>query len=146
MVLAVIILTASAAFFDLKNGRIPNRLNLAGIFSGFVLSLIRAGPGGLPDTVTAVAVMFVITFLLFLTHALRGGDGKLLCAVSAILGLTAASRILFTAMLLSIPAGLRIRHETSKSPTTIRFAVPVFFSVLLWIWQVYAGKEVHLLS
>ena len=132
MVLAVIILTALAAFFDLKDGKIPNALNLAGIFTGFVLSLIRAGPGGLPYTLCSVAVMFFITFLLFLTHALRGGDGKLLCATSAILGLMPGCRILLTAMVLSIPAGLIKKAETSQSQTTIHFAVPVFFSVLLW--------------
>ena len=103
MVLAVIILTSLAAFFDLKDGKIPNALNLAGIFTGLILSLVRAGPGGLPDTLCGVTVMFFITFLLFLTHALRGGDGKLLCAISAILGLIPGCRILFTAMVISIP-------------------------------------------
>ena len=133
MVLAVYILTALAAVFDIKDSRIPNALNLAGIITGLVLGFARAGPGGLLGTCSDTAAMFFITFLLFLTHALRGGDGKLLCAISAILGLTCGCRILFTAMVISVPAGLIRKTETSKSPITIRFAVPVFLSTLLWL-------------
>ncbi len=131
--MTLIALTALAAVFDLKEERIPNVLNLAGILAGFILRLYRAGPGGLPAVVTDTAAMFMITFLLFLTHALRGGDGKLLCAISAIQGLIPGCRILFTALVLSIPAGLIKRFETDNSPTTIHFALPVFLSVLLWL-------------
>ena len=131
--LAAIILTVLAAVFDLKDERIPNELNLAGIFTGLIIRLIRAGPGGLPAAGLSVAAMFTITFLLFLTHALRGGDGKLLCAISAIMGLVPGCRILITALVISVPAGLIKRIVTSKSPTTIHFAVPVFISVLLWL-------------
>ena len=130
--MTVIILTALATLFDLKEERIPNALNLAGILCGFILRLYRAGPGGLPGVLSDISAMFFITFLLFLTHALRGGDGKLLCAISAIQGLIPGCRILFTALVISIPAGLIKRHETTNSPTTIHFALPVFLSALLW--------------
>jgi Flp pilus assembly protein protease CpaA len=131
--LTVIALTALATVFDLKDGRIPNALNLTGILAGFILRLYRAGPGGLPGVVTDTTAMFMITFLLFLTHALRGGDGKLLCAISAILGLIPGCRILLTALVISIPAGLIKKPEAENSPTTIHFALPVFLSALIWL-------------
>ena len=133
MVPALIILTALAAVSDLGDEKIPNALNLAGILAGLCLSFIRAGPGGLLSVCRDCTAMFCITFLLFLTHALRGGDGKLLCAISAIMGLTYGCRVLVTALVISVPAGLIKKTETGNSPTTIHFAVPVFLSALLWV-------------
>ena len=131
----VICLATLAVAADLKTDRIPNELTFSGICIGLLLAFLRAGPCGLLSATGSVLAMFVITFLIFLTNALKGGDGKLLCAVSAILGLNDGLKILFLAMIISVPLGLVIHlvKNRGKTISALKQSIKLHFSVPLLI-------------
>lgn len=81
------VLLVLAVWFDVKQRRIPNWLTMAGVVSALVfrsfigLDAMESGLGG-------VAVGLSLGLLLFAIGAMGAGDGKLLAAVGACLGLS----------------------------------------------------------
>ena len=102
------------------------------------IALERAGPSGLIGVMKDVVLMFLVTFLLFCLRALRGGDGKLLCALAALLGLQTAATILLYSLFLAVMIGAgKILRETKqkrkrKGPTGIHYSVPILCSVIIY--------------
>ena len=138
--LAVLIscLLVIAVTADLMTDKIPNALTLTGLTAGMLIALERAGPSGLIGVMKDVVLMFLVTFLLFRLRALRGGDGKLLCALAALLGLQTAATILLCSLFLAVMIGAgKILRETKqkrkrKGPTGIHYSVPILCSVILY--------------
>ncbi|MBR1470003.1 MAG: prepilin peptidase [Lachnospiraceae bacterium] len=131
-------LLVTAVTADLMTDRIPNALTVTGMAAGFLYAFARAGPPALLPVLGDVFVMFLVTFLLFALRALRGGDGKLLCALSALLGIHDCFRILFYSMLFALLIGggkciLQIRKEKKitwppKRLTKIHYSVPILLA------------------
>ena len=144
-VLIACLLTTSVTA-DLMTDKIPNALTLTGLTAGMLIALERAGPSGLIIVMKDVVVMFLVTFLLFRFRALRGGDGKLLCALAALLGLQTAATILLYSLFLAVVfgAGKILREEIQitkrikkqkrkrKGPTGIHYSVPILCSTLIY--------------
>ena len=80
-----IALMVVAAGTDLRTGRIPNKLTGAGMAAAFVL-LAPSGPAALWGGVAGAALVFALTFPLFMMRAMGGGDVKLLTVAGAFLG------------------------------------------------------------
>ena len=89
-VLTAVVLTA--AVFDWRTERIPNRLlgpailigfALAAIF-GFIHSGVSGSLGGFTSSFLAMLAGFIPMFLIFMAGGLGGGDVKLMAAVGAI--------------------------------------------------------------
>ena len=136
MSVLAIITSAIAVITDLKSDKIPNILTIAALIIGIILRIMINGAGEVGKIVIDVAVVFAITFVLFLIKALRGGDGKLLCAISAMLGLPAAAMILFGALVLAAVVGCIKMIFTKRkllSKTMIHFSVPMACSVILYV-------------
>jgi prepilin peptidase CpaA len=74
------------AAFDLRERRIPNVLNLAGVVIGLGLQLAVDGVHGFFAGVSGFAVGFAILFLPFVAGMVGGGDVKFVAAVGAFLG------------------------------------------------------------
>ena len=136
-VLIACLLTTSVTA-DLMTDKIPNALTLTGLTAGMLIALERAGPSGLIGVMKDVVLMFLVTFLLFRLRALRGGDGKLLCALAALLGLQTAATILLYSLFLAVMIGVgKILRETKqkrkrKGPTGIHYSVPILCSVIIY--------------
>ena len=136
-VLIACLLTTSVTA-DLMTDKIPNALTLTGLTAGMLIALERAGPSGLIGVMKDVVLMFLVTFLLFCLRALRGGDGKLLCALAALLGLQTAATILLYSLFLAVMIGAgKILRETKqkrkrKGPTGIHYSVPILCSVIIY--------------
>ncbi len=136
-VLIACLLTTSVTA-DLMTDKIPNALTLTGLTAGMLIALERAGPSGLIGVMKDVVLMFLVTFLLFCLRALRGGDGKLLCALTALLGLQTAATILLYSLFLAVMIGAgKILRETKqkrkrKGPTGIHYSVPILCSVIIY--------------
>ena len=136
-VLIACLLTTSVTA-DLMTDKIPNALTLTGLTAGMLIALERAGPSGLIGVMKDVVLMFLVTFLLFRLRALRGGDGKLLCALAALLGLQTAATILLYSLFLAVMIGAgKILRETKqkrkrKGPTGIHYSVPILCSVIIY--------------
>ncbi|WP_459558224.1 A24 family peptidase [Lacunimicrobium album] len=79
-------LTALAAFWDLKERRIPNWLTLPVFGAGWVYQLWFNGLGGLADGGLGFLVGFGTLFVLWMVGGGGGGDVKLMGALSVWLG------------------------------------------------------------
>ena len=85
MIVALIFMVIVAAY-DLRERRIPNQLNLAGLLVGLTLQLALGGVHGFLLGVSGFAVGFAILFLPFAAGMVGGGDVKFVAAAGAYLG------------------------------------------------------------
>lgn len=138
---------------DLMTDRIPNALTATGLTAGLLLSLERAGPPGLSAVMRDVMIMFFLTFLLFRLRAMRGGDGKLLCALTALLGIqTGITILLYSMLLVSVyGAGMllwrgwkRKKEKGNGRPgmrlrmrTKIHYSVPIMLASLVCMMKIF---------
>ena len=94
LLIAALILTATAAVTDLRTGLIPNRLVLVGLSIGLLgnlaLGYAMSGSAGiLPGLIQCLGGMLAcapIPLFLFLVRGLAGGDVKLFLALGSLLG------------------------------------------------------------
>lgn len=95
----LVLVCAAAAWFDVRENRIPNVLTLGTLI--LALALRAAGQAGLVDGLAGAGIAFGIALPFFLVGGLGGGDAKLLAAVGALVGL---DRV-FTALFLTAVVG-----------------------------------------
>jgi len=139
LAVAVCFVTLAVAF-DLKTDRIPNALNLTGLTAGLFMTFMRAGPTGLLPCIRGIALMFAATFLLYRLRAMRGGDGKMLCALSAVFGEIGGFRILLWSLVSASVIGLpQIMKKKKGDRTKIHCSLPIAFGVMLYLAN-YGGE------
>jgi prepilin peptidase CpaA len=90
-----------AVAWDLRQGRIPNRLTYGSLALGFVLRAILVGWRGALDGLIAGLVCGGVFFLLFLVRGMGAGDVKLMTAI----GMWAGLRHVVAIMLVTAIAG-----------------------------------------
>lgn len=83
---ALMILVTMAAWFDLRERRIPNSLNAAGAVLGLVLHTQASGLPGLWFSVRGLLLALCVYFVLFALRAMGAGDVKLQAAVGSMTG------------------------------------------------------------
>lgn len=83
----LVLLAAGAVWFDLREGRIPNGLILAGLGAGFVWQTIARGPAGILFFLGGVGLPVVFLWGLFFFRMIGAGDIKLLAAAGGLLGI-----------------------------------------------------------
>lgn len=81
--LMVAALLVRAVYTDRKEGKIKNRLLLAGFVSGLLFSYLNDGTKGVLDSLRAMGIIFLALFFLFLIKGLGAGDIKLFCVLAA---------------------------------------------------------------
>src|SRR5215471_9472491 len=81
-------LAFTAAFFDVKQRRIPNWLTYPGMVSGLVLRGFLFGWKGLIGAVEGFLLLGGIMFLFYAVRAMGAGDVKLMAAVGSLVGPT----------------------------------------------------------
>ena len=74
------------AWFDVTSARIPNRLTYPAILTALVLRFGLLGWRGLREGLGGMLLCGGAFFLLFIVHAMGGGDVKLMAAVGAWVG------------------------------------------------------------
>jgi prepilin peptidase CpaA len=90
-----------AVAWDLRQGRIPNRLTYGSLVLGLVLRVILGGWRGALDGLMAGLVGGGVFFLLFLVRGMGAGDVKLMTAI----GMWAGLRHVVAIMLVTAIAG-----------------------------------------
>jgi len=81
----VSIMVCTAAWWDLKEGRLPNAITVTGLAAAFILRA-PLGVESLLQGVGGFALAFGVSVVLYALRAIGGGDVKLLAAVGAFLG------------------------------------------------------------
>lgn len=137
MIAVAVCFVAIAVAFDLKTDHIPNALNVTGLAAGLLAACERAGPAGLLASCKAVALMFLAAFALYVLRAMRGGDGKMLCALSAMFGGDIAFRILLAALasaaIIGLPGFLaRQRGDRTKIHCSVPIAIGTALNLLFY--------------
>ena len=168
MIGAALIVSAVAAVYDTRTGRIPNWLSLPPLVAAPFVYLALGGPLALAQSLVGLLAGGIVPFLLFHKDAAGGGDVKLLAAIGALTGasfaieaqmiaFTAAAlyalvitaktgmlkRLLTNAALLALsplsPRAKRARR-TETVLTPIRLGLPIFVGVMLSAWLA-AGSQ-----
>ena len=125
-------LQAAVIVLDGFTGKIPNVLVLAGLLNGCFCQMLRAGPTGLWQAVTAVLAIFVLSYSLYLLHGLGAGDIKLYCVIASYLGFFTAAKIVLASLFAGAILGIIhriIRKEKRKfcfSPAILLSAVCIY--------------------
>ena len=139
MLAVTVCFIALATAFDLKTDRIPNALNLTGLTAGLLMAYGRAGPAGLLTDVKGVMVMFLASFALFVIRAMRGGDGKMLCAVAALVGSSHGIRILLYALVIAAVLGLpKWFRRKPGDRTELHCSIPIALATGIYL-TIYGG-------
>ncbi len=86
LVVAMVVFTAVAAAWDLREKRIPNKLTLPMFFAGWVYQIAFHGWAGVLDGLAGFAIGFGILFVLWFIGGGGGGDVKLMGAMSVWMG------------------------------------------------------------
>ncbi|MCP4444751.1 MAG: prepilin peptidase [Myxococcales bacterium] len=111
--IAMIIVTAIAAFTDTRTGLIPNWLTSPTIVLGPVYALLSPSHDPLASAL-AVVVVGLVPFAMYWMQALGGGDVKLFAGVGGLAGITLGLEVLLyslgVAMVLAIVTMARQGH------------------------------------
>jgi prepilin peptidase CpaA len=83
---AAILVTALAAGWDYRTGRIPNWITAPPMLAAPLGYGVAAGVWGVVIAVGGLLVCALVPYVLFRTGAMGGGDVKLLAALGALLG------------------------------------------------------------
>ncbi len=89
--LAAAVVCAAASAWDVRTGRIPNRLTFGAAAVAIVFRFVTGGPSGAGDAVLGWLVGAAVFFPICALGGMGAGDVKLLAAVGAWLGPSAAA-------------------------------------------------------
>lgn len=84
--LIVVLFIVIALFFDLKERRIPNLLNLIGVIIGFLYNIINLSVDGLLFSIKGLFIGFSLMLTLYIISAVGAGDVKLFTALGVLMG------------------------------------------------------------
>ncbi|QDT56150.1 Type IV leader peptidase family protein [Caulifigura coniformis] len=159
LVVAMVVFTAVAAAWDLREKRIPNKLTLPMFFAGWIYQIAFHGWAGVLDGLAGFAIGFGVLFVLWFIGGGGGGDVKLMGAMSVWMGFQMTLLVLVTStaavVLLTMGAvvwgilnrGMRKTQERLKAKAgetraqkQARRILPYAVPVALATWLVLAWK------
>ena len=86
LLVTMVVFTAVAAGWDLREKRIPNKLTLPMFFAGWIYQIAFHGWAGVLDGLAGFAIGFGVLFVLWFIGGGGGGDVKLMGAMSVWMG------------------------------------------------------------
>ena len=144
MKLAALLLAAAAAFFDLRTGKIPNRLTFSGLGAGIVLSCILFPGGafqGLLGSLLGAGLPFLLLFLPFCLRMIGAGDVKLLMALGALALWPGILRLLFWTLIFGSVISLGIMAGRTGILPRIRYFVGYMRGLFAGIVEPYRQAD-----
>ena len=93
--LSAVVVALCAAFTDVKERRISNRLTYSAVVAGFVLQAMLHGLNGLVLSLGGAALFGGVFMLFYIVRAMGAGDVKLAAALGSIVGFSATRPLMF---------------------------------------------------
>ncbi|MDD5602938.1 MAG: A24 family peptidase [Eubacteriales bacterium] len=109
----VIVFYTSALVYEIKTGKISNRLIIAAVSAGLLLSVLEDGLNGMLSCVNGILLPGAVLFVLYYFNALGAGGAKLIAASGAIMGRYFALRL--TVLSFAAAAVMALCHELIKN-------------------------------
>jgi Flp pilus assembly protein protease CpaA len=127
-----------AAVVDIRSRRVPNWLTVPLLVSGFVVSGVVGGAGGLVSALGACFVLALPYVVLFLVGGGGAGDAKMMGAVGAWLGLEAGAVVLVCVAGIGGLLGLfrMVAHRDRR-----RLFGNLMASLYVWVVTLCMGKS-----
>ncbi|MFT3982660.1 MAG: prepilin peptidase [Lachnospiraceae bacterium] len=128
-----------AAVMDLEYCQVKNWLITAGLLIGLAFQVSDSGAQGLLIGLAGIAVPVICLGIFFSSHLLGAGDIKLFCVIGSFIGPMKLLYCIGAAFLLGgVMAALKLLIcDKKEGRISIRFAVPILFSVLLQQGGIY---------
>ena len=130
LIIALLLLTATAAWFDFRTRRIPNWLCLAGCIAGISLNASLSSLAGLRFAGLGLGLGFALYFPLWLLGARGAGDAKLLAAAGAIVGPANTLGLFVLAALIGGVVALALILLRGATKTTLRNVGTILISLV----------------
>lgn len=123
-----------AALMDFISFQVKNWLIVVGTISGLVFCTYQEGMGGFITSLAGAVLPLLCLWVFFLAHLLGAGDIKLLCAIGSFLGPEKILYCMGAAILIGglFSAARLLLYDREERKNTIRFAIPIFLSVVLY--------------
>ena len=108
-----------AAFHDVRERRIPNRLTAPGIVTGLILHLIFGGVAQLGLSLLSGLIAGTIFLLFYLAGGMGAGDVKLITAVGSIVGISFLRDVLLATVIVGAVFALVLALARGRMRQTI---------------------------
>ncbi len=139
--LILISITCIAAGMDLIHFKVKNWLIIIGALTGILLQMISSGLEGVVISMAGITVPIICLGIFFLLHLFGAGDIKLFCVIGSFLGPIKVLYCIGAAILIGGVFGaiklVFYEKEKDANEVKIRFAIPIFLSLLLYQGGVY---------
>jgi prepilin peptidase CpaA len=119
IIVALLVVAALGAVWDLRTRRIPNWLTLAGLVAGFALNGVLYGVEGLSRAGLGMVAGFGIYLLLYLLRAMGAGDVKFMAAIGSLVGWWWWFHIFFVAVIVGAIAGVLLALSKGRLQRTL---------------------------
>lgn len=140
----LMLLLGVASVQDIKQRKIPNKLNLAGFACGILCSIFD-NTFAVSEAILGAAVALCIGVVCWFLKVFRAGDAKLLCAVGAFVGWKMSINVFLFSLLAGVVAGLPyvifrlVRKE--KGLTKFPFATAIMAGTIVgmhagYLWEI----------
>lgn len=130
-----------AMVYDLRTFKIPNRICLAGIISGFILNLILHGCNGLRMSLVGIICPVLLLYLFFFLRIIGAGDIKLLAGIGAfvskriiyviVIAFVLASIYSFVCIICKVAKRVCNKTKTRYAFSRMHLSVPIFISCVI---------------
>lgn len=124
----------TACFYDVRDYRIPNRLNMIGILCGLMFSIVSGGVKALAISLVGLFIPILTLFVLFGFHIVGAGDIKLLAAIGSFTGLLIIRILIFTFLVVALWgfASVTVRFITKSFNgfTRMHLSLPIAVSTI----------------
>lgn len=131
---SIIMLLFTACFYDMRDFRIPNRLNAMGILSGLMYSIVSGGIKALEMSIVGLFIPILLLFVMFGFHVVGAGDIKLLAAIGSFTGLLIIRILVFTFLITALwgIASVTVRFITKSLNgfTRMHLSLPIAVSTI----------------
>jgi len=131
----ILLLAVIAAVMDFFTYKISNKLVIVGITGGIICQVLKNGLEGIVFSLAGGVTPILCLWIFFLLRYFGAGDIKLLCALGCMMGPVTILYLIGLSIIIGGIIGTMklIIYDSHQEKATIRFAIPIFISVLMYI-------------